>query len=242
MDKNKKFLIIAGILLVFLVVFLGVNEYQKQQKEFDEETALPLERYYLLSGEKPENQSDIEKLELLVSAHLVKLPSDKDSDEKAVICKMAPLEKDSFIFYYPQCYKFSNAELTKGDEYLAIGASLNNLLLNFDKTYSQEREYYFCSISYPSWIDPLVISLYPDQELSFSEGNISCSPALTMDKNQNVLWFGTIPQADSLSLEVYLVGEDKRNEILSSRSFQEAQDILNKEQLIWQREKPILNK
>jgi len=242
--KNNKLLIIAFILLILVTIFLGVNEYIKKQKALQKEF-FEKEENFLFTKIKPENHEDIKKLEELIMHPLFNFLPDKDSGVREIICSINSDNQPSFIGSL-DCSNFSAAKtnLITG-RYSIIAVSLNdllaNLLANFNETYSKQKEYYFCSISQPSWVDPLLISLYPDQELSFPDGNIYCTQALAMDKEQGIFWAGIVPQTDNLSFKVYLVNDSVSEQIKTSDSFQAAKELLETQQLIWQREKPILN-
>jgi len=236
-NKNQKIITIVSFLFIVLVIILVIWEYQKQQTLLGEDKTTKQESELLITKLKPESSKDIKKLEEIMSWPLFNLPVDKNSGIREIICTINQANQSSYIGSF-DCSNFSAAKtkLIPG-KYTVIAVVLNDLLSKFNPNYSLEEEYYFCSIIQPFWLDPLFIN--SKEVFSFPEGHVYCSTGLKMKETQGMYWSGIVPDADSFSFKVYLVDKDIKEQVRKIDSFQSILNLLQDQQLIWEREKAI---
>ena len=246
MDKNKKFFIIAGILLVFLVIFLGVNEYQKQQKTSQEEISEE-EQSFLLKSNHPESSSDLKNFVYLM---LYSLTGITDDNCQAVICEIHEYPKNCVGVGCQNKNALSCIDINydfslKEGGYMGTTLKLKNLLDKTKSDYSLTSNYDLCFVFEPVFGDSLLADSYENQSLYFPEGNIVCTGnSFKITDNTKPFWYGFIPQGDYLKARVYLINHDENegaiDELFSSQSFKELNEILEKHSLILKWQKTIM--
>ncbi len=260
MDKDKKNILFSSIIFfifIVLIVFL-VIKYQKQTispttsptsgitKEKMDEIVKRLFNF----NQPPQNVDDMKKWHYFITLILSRFNPDPSSGIREIICSgsISIPSRGGYPIYYPACDSFSQAEIRAG-KYTAIAVSLNDIFSQIEKDY-QGKTYYFCSITTPSWTDPLKVSYrrsYSQEEggiyFSLKEGDVSCS-RITFDKDMfySYIWLGTIPsETNKISLGTYLIDKNLAEDYILKRK-QVPQDekefinILNNQKLIYQRE------
>jgi len=141
--------------------------------------------------------------------------------------------------YIPSILPLDSITSFKPDCYIGISVDFKDVVREYNPTLLEEEELYFCSISEPSLVDPLILQLESKYDLFFDEGNVSCS-GIEMDKTPAMIFLGFVPYKKSLSIKEYLVDEQTVSEVLNKQSFSEMKDILNDYPIIWQMEKLII--
>jgi len=247
MNINKKYIIIFGTLILLLMFISGVITYYKERAE---QTQIPDVEESVLSSFQY-SPTNFEALSYFINyCKNAVLFSDleelKNQEIREGVCtierelrKLAP--KDSMLLtsaYIPSILSLDSVPSFKSDQYIGIVVDLKDVVREYDESLLEEEKLYFCSISEPSLIDPLVLQLESKYHLFFDEGNISCS-GVEMNKTPSTIFFGVVPQAESLSIKQYLVDEQTVSDVSSKKSFSERRNVLNNYPVVWQMEKPI---
>ncbi|MDD3548741.1 MAG: hypothetical protein PHY96_02165 [Candidatus Pacebacteria bacterium] len=233
MDKNKKFFIIAGILLVFLVIFFGVNEYQKQQKELSKEE-LPARDfsklvYFYDEGELANFMNNTFKVLL-------------ESQFNAVICELESKEVE------PACYALESINGLLADQYTHIAVKVYNLIQERFPNYLEEKNFAICDVSSPSINEHLLDSqLMADtfglgQHLYFPEGTISCNLIDELKPEAVSFFIGRVPNLEQLNqytAKIYLVNSETADQVMKAKSFEEGVKFFNNQPLLWELNFPI---
>jgi len=248
MDKNKKFLIIAGILLVFLVVFLGVNEYQNKEGILKKEiTTEENEEFFSLSQPNPTNPKELlDFISFCEDARFSGIDELLSKEAKQVVCqqtKMSPKFIDLYGFsdrpYLPLVFASKSVLSLESGRYIGISVDLRDVVWEYSPSLLEKDKLYFCNISEPSWTDHIVLQIEPEQNLIFAEGDVFCA-GIKMDKNPSINFFGFVPQTNSLNIKSYLVDEQTVFDVMNKQSFLDIKEILKNYPIIWQMEKPII--
>ena len=249
MNINKKYIIIFGSLILLLIIITGAITYYKENAEQaqisdEKQPVISFSRNYPATFDELANfinfcknlsLSDIEGLKnnegirevglfiVDTSIDFIKNSPNTSIFSNSFVPVALPLE--SFISFNPGLY-------------IGISVNLKDALSKYNPSLLEEEKLYFCSISEPSLVDPLILQLESKYDLFFDEGSVSCS-GIEMDKTPVMIFLGVVPQAESLSIKDYLVDEQTASNVLSKGSFSEMKDILNDYPVIWQMEKPI---
>jgi len=247
MDINKKYIIIFGTLILLLVIITGAITYYKEKEP---ETKIPDITQVVLgfSQDYPTNFDElsdfINSCKNTVFPDIEGLKNNKGIKE--IVCTLEPgtkkvVLKDQVVLvgdFMPSFSTLDSIVSFKSGKYLGISVDLKDVVREYNPSLLEEDKLYFCDISEPSLTDPLVLQLESKYHLFFDEGNISCS-GVEMNKTPSMIFFGVVPQAESLSIKQYLVDEQMVSDVLSKKSFSERKNILNNYPVIWQMEKPI---
>jgi len=247
MDINKKYIIIFGTLILSLVIITGAITYYKGKEE---QAQIPDVKQSVLgfSQDYPTNFDEISNFisscKDTVFPDIEGLKNNKGIKE--IVCTLEPGIKKVVLnerillanVYIPSFSTLDSIVSFKSGKYLGISVDTEDVLREYDPSLLEEDKLYFCDISEPSLTDPLVLQLESKYHLFFDEGNISCS-GVEMNKTPSIIFFGVVPQAESLSIKQYLVDEQTVSDVLSKKSFSERKNILNNYPVIWQMEKPI---
>jgi len=247
MDINKKYIIIFGTLILLLVIITGAITYYKGKEE---QAQIPDVKQSVLgfSQDYPTNFDElsdfINSCKNTVFPDIEGLKNNKGIKE--IVCTLEPgtkkvVLKDQVVLvgdFMPSFSTLDSIVSFKSGKYLGISVDLKDVVREYNPSLLEEDKLYFCDISEPSLTDPLVLQLESKYHLFFDEGNISCS-GVEMNKTPSIIFFGVVPQAESLSIKQYLVDEQMVSDVLSKKSFSERKNILNNYPVIWQMEKPI---
>ena len=247
MDINKKYIIIFGTLILSLVIITGAITYYKGKEE---QAQIPDVKQSVLgfSQDYPTNFDEISNFisscKDTVFPDIEGLKNNKGIKE--IVCTLEPgtkkvVLKDQVVLvgdFMPSFSTLDSIVSFKSGKYLGISVDLKDVVREYNPSLLEEDKLYFCDISEPSLTDPLVLQLESKYHLFFDEGNISCS-GVEMNKTPSMIFFGVVPQAESLSIKQYLVDEQTVSDVLSKKSFSERKNILNNYPVIWQMEKPI---
>jgi len=251
MDINKKYIIIFGTLILLLVIITGAITYYKEkevQTEFSIQPSSVNRDILSFSQDYPATFDEladfINSCKNTVFPDIEGLKNNKGikeivcTIERGVIRIAFNGKIRSVGAYIPSFSTLDPIVSFKSGKYLGISVDLKDVVREYDPSLLEEDKLYFCDISEPSLTDPLVLQLESKYHLFFDEGNISCS-GVEMNKTPSMIFFGFIPQAESLSIKQYLVDEQTVSDVLTKKSFSERKNILNNYPVIWQMEKPI---
>jgi len=248
MNINRKYIIIFGILILFLVIVIGAITYCKEKAEqaqiSDKEQSI-----LSFSQDYPANLKEVLNfISFCNNGVFSEVEELKDKKIKQIACmliKMKKQEEVSSNLYFPFFMPLEDILFFKTDKYLGISVDLKDVVREYDPSLLKEDKLYFCSISEPSWADPFSSQMKPKQTLIFDEGDVSCfgvikDPTLTKDFYMYLYFYGFVPQTESLNIKQYLVEEQTVSNVMSKQSFSEIKEILKDYPIIWQMEKPII--
>jgi len=251
MNISKKYIIIFGTLVLLLVIITGGITYYKEKAE---QAKIPDGKQDVLSFSQthPSNSKEyFDFIEFCESTAFPGIEELEDKEKEGIGCLI--LDKsiiDKFMENSSITYTISNPFIPislplesfvsfKTGQYLGISVNLKDVIKKYSPSLLEEDKLYFCSISEPSWADPLFLQMEPKQDLIFDEGDVSCR-GIKMDKTPSINLSGVIPQAESLRIQKYLVNEQTVSDVMNKQSFSEIKDLLEDYPVIWQMEKPII--
>lgn len=241
MNINKKYIIIFGTSILLLVFITGAITYYNEKRE---QTQIPDVKQSILSFSQnhPANFSELSDFirfcKMVVFSDIEELKNKEIKEVACLIMKNTSKIYTSSNSYVSAFLSLDSITSFKPDRYIGISVDFKDVLREHNPTLLEEEKLYFCSISEPSLVDPLILQLESKYDLFFDEGSVSCS-GIEMDKTPVMIFLGVVPQAESLSIKDYLVDEQTASNVLSKGSFSEMKDILNDYPVIWQMEKPI---
>jgi len=250
MNINRKYIIIFGTLILLLVIITGAITYYKE-KEVQIQVSGVNRDIMSFSQNYPATFSELaDFINSCKNAALSDIEELKDDEGVRVTGSlMMDASLLDLIKNSSNTYTFSNSFVPvalplesfisfNSGRYIGISVNLGDVIRRYNEPFLEQGKLYFCSISEPSLIDPLILQLGSKYDLFFDEGSVSCS-GIEMDKTPVMIFLGVVPQAESLSIKDYLVDEQTASNVLSKGSFSEMKDILNDYPVIWQMEKPI---
>ena len=247
MNINRKYIIIFGTLVLLVIIIVGINSYLNERAE----------QAQISNGEQSvlnsslDNPARAEALsDFINECKNAVLFSDieglKNKEIKEIVC-MLKQERGMVVLgdkvrlvsdLMPSFLSLDSIISFKVGDYIGISVDLKDVVRKYDQSLLEEEKLYFCSISEPSWTDPLYLQTEPVQDLIFDEGDVSCGGIKT-EGAHTIYFSGFIPQAESLNIKQYLVDEQTVSDVMSKKSFSEIKEILNNYPIIWQMEKPI---
>jgi len=247
MNINKTYIIIFGTLVLSIIIIFGTITYYNEKAE---QAQIPNGEQSVI-GSSQYNPTSYETLSYFIDyCKNVVLFSDleefKNQEIREGVCTVEQelrklVLKDNTLLvgnYIPSFSSLDSIISFEPDNYIGIVVDLKGVVRKYDPSLSEEDKLYFCSISEPSLVDPLILQLESKYDLFFDEGDISCS-GIEMDKTPSMIFLGFVPRAESLNIKQYLVNEQTVSNVLSKESFSKIKDILNDYPIIWQMEKPI---
>ncbi len=246
MNINRKYIIIFGTLILLLVIITGAITYYNEKKEqgsifqnFEKR------KISIFSQNYPINYIELSDfIGFCKNAAFSDVEELKNEEIKKVACALVKVREDSpyvyapFNSYTPIFTPLDSIISFKPGRYTGISIDLKDIVREYNPALLEEEKLYFCTISEPSLINPLVSQLESKYDLFFDEGDISCS-GIEMDETPSIIFLGFVPDAESLNIKQYLVDEQTVSKVLSKQSFSEMKGILNDYPIIWQMEKPI---
>jgi len=250
MDINKKYIIIFGTLILLLVVITGIITYYKEketQTQFPIEVSNMSQDILSFSQNHPINYIELSGfIGFCKNAVFSDVKELKDKEIKETVCiigrelrKLVSKHDTRLILaYIPSILPLDSIDSFKAGRYIGISIDAEDVVRKYDPSLLEEDKLYFCSISEPSLVDPLILQLQSKYDLFFDGGNISCS-GIKMDETSAMIFLGFVPDAESLNIKQYLVDEQTVSKVLSKQSFSEMKGILNNYPITWQMEKPI---
>jgi len=247
MNINRKYIIIFGTLILSLIIIIGGVTYYKQKTE---QAQVPDVKQSVLSFSRdyPTNYKEIvDFVGFCKNAVLSDTEELKNNKTKEVVCTIGResrkivLKNNTILVdtYIPSISHLDSISSFKINRYIGISVDLEGIIRKYNPTFLEEEKLYFCSVSEPSWIDPLILQSETRQVLVFDKGNIACVET-NMNETLIINFTGFIPQAESLNIKYYLVNEQTVSDVMSKQSFSEIKDILEDYPIIWQMEKPII--
>ncbi|MDD3487966.1 MAG: hypothetical protein PHH35_01300 [Candidatus Pacebacteria bacterium] len=249
MNINKKIIIVLGTLMFLLIITFGgivyYNEKKEQAQVFNipdwEQGAISFSQNYpgnfnelinFVSACKNSAFSDIEGLRENETNELIytmrkELRKLVLGDDIVLVNTYMPLFSplDSIISF-------------DFDQYIGTLFNLKGIIREHDFSLLGQDKLYFCSISEPSWIDPLYLQVEPNQLLIFDEGDVFCE-RVEISQNPFMVFSGFTPRAESLGIKIYLVNEQIVSDVMNKQSFPEIKELLKSYFPIWQLRKPI---
>jgi len=233
-NKQTKQLVIGltVFLVVVIITWLVIGNYVAKKEEVGGIQKFTPSSYFSL-----DHPTTLEERNNFVSVCNGFLGYEKLEDKEAILCSLR-LNKEfnvyvPFIFYSP----IPNFE---SDQYISIAVNLNYLIKKLPDI-SEDNSFNICSISEPPLEDPLSEEMNLEQNLIFPEGEIFCSKAFQLDKPIFAYFTGFVPKAELFNAKIYIVPQEVISEILTKKSFSEAENIVNSYTLLWQLERPIFS-
>jgi len=223
--------------------FIQVKEMQKNLRELGE--FIKENQKYLIEGNtsgqiSPQISEEKNKLaqkgyDLFLnyfSSYILAFPKNQKTMAREVICILSRGGADKIFGLGVSCYEFTSFNILKEGDYFIFGISLNDLLERWNKNYNKNEKYSFCGIIKPLVEDP-IMSNVKEQGLirHFEQGKIICQLELLMNQPQNFLITGIVKK--DISIKIFLVSKDSLDRIKTTISFEEFENILNKNLLLW---------
>ncbi|MEO0131269.1 MAG: hypothetical protein ABIK76_06225 [candidate division WOR-3 bacterium] len=226
---------------------MNIQSEINKEKELQEIRKKALTNFFNFN-KPPENLNDIKKWHEYLGVSLKLFNPDPNSSIREIICdRSKEVKEENYILYYPECFTFSEVKELIPGNYTTIVVSLNDIISKVEKDYL-DKEYYFCSMTTPSWTDPLMLSYRTTGEYITSDGDISCyNFKFSKDVFNVFLWLGRVPlNAKQISLRIYLIDKQLFENVIGeqkmSSSFKEILNLLENQKLIYQRILPVLIK
>lgn len=254
---NKKYIIILGALFLLLIISTGLITYYKGkemqiQRPFDES-----EDFIIVPLDYPSSFKELSSfIKILKNAVLLDREELKGAEgiraagsyitEKTSLLDLDVIQSyfdDEYISYTPDLMTLSasleSIPVLKANKYFGISLNTQDIIqADSNSLLSEENVLHFCTISEPALEDPLLKQIESENDFWFSQGSISC-----MEVNPNeehaMIFVGFVPQAELISIKLYLVDDFTILDIRNAQSFLETKEIIDDYNILWQMEKPI---
>jgi len=166
------------------------------------------------------------------SSYLLAFPKNQKTMIREVICILSKEGANKIFGLGISCYEFISFDSFKEGDYFIFGLSLNDLLERWNKNYNKNEKYSFCGIIKPLVEDP-VMSNIKEQRLTrdFEKGKVICQLELLMNQHRTFFITGIVKK--DISIKIFLISKDFLDKIKKVNSLEEAEDILNKNLLLW---------
>jgi len=251
---NKKYIIISGTLILFLVIIVGLYTYYTNQDNFDKDD---LGKVIL---EAPKGFIDLPDFVLRGFNELASFAEDSEySTAKTAICSGGDFSlitinnaKASVLYILdnPNCMPLDIADGIHS-EYIGIFVDFWKVVKEYDSPLLEKKKLNICSIIEPSIASFQMVNSqtgFLDKDyLLLDEGSVVCFELVMggdQEINPIIAFLGFISpdlkEEESLKIESYLVSEDMVYQILNNKSFLKVRSVLKDSPVIWQIEKPIV--
>jgi hypothetical protein len=247
---NKKLIIILGVLFLLLIIFTGVITHYKwkeaqTQLSFDKGENSVLD----YSFNSPSNFKELSGF-IKILKNAVFLDEKRLESAKEIRTVGLYMPEKSFLSNFDIIKNYLNEKhisfpsldsipALKAGQYFGISLNTQDIIqINSNSFLSEENILHFCAISEPALEDPLFEEIESDNDFWFSQGSISCME-VKPNEDHAIIFVGFVPQAELISIKLYLVDDFTINNIRNAQSFLEMKEVLNDYNILWQMEKPI---
>ncbi|MGE4554938.1 MAG: hypothetical protein AB7D02_02330 [Candidatus Paceibacterota bacterium] len=166
------------------------------------------------------------------SFYLLAFPKNQLTGVREAICVLSQEGANKIYGTGINCYQMPTLSFVKEGDYLMVGISLNDLLERWSPDYNKNEKYSFCVLVTPFIEDPVMERVENKLLIkNFNEGKVICQTEVLMNQPQTFLVSGMMKKG--LSLDLFLVNQTTLEEIKKIDSFEKAQEILNKNLLLW---------